>query len=69
MSKLSCRNCGDEVVEFEAAKVAVQAEYNYSDDELETIKTIRVWHCDCAASDHRIGTVDECGGEFYWEVV
>lgn len=39
MSKLSCRNCGDEVVEFEAAKVAVQAEYNYSDGQLPTAKS------------------------------
>jgi len=68
MSRLRCRNCGDEVVEFEAAKIAVQAEYNYSDEELISTKSIRVWHCDCAKLDHRIDTHEECGGDFYWEV-
>jgi len=69
MSKLSCRNCGSEVVKFEEAKAAVQVEYNYSDEELETAKTIKVWHCDCAIADHRIEALEECGGDFYWEVV
>lgn len=68
-SKLSCRNCGDEVTDFETAKKKVKKEYNYTDEELETTKTIRVWHCQCALADKRINKLKECGGPFYWEVV
>ena len=67
--KLSCRNCGNTVVDFRTAKAAVQKGYNYTDEELVTTKSIRVWHKDCAIADGRIDTADESSAkDYHWEV-
>lgn len=69
MSKLACRNCGYELVEFEAAIAAVQLEYRYLREEFEESKaTIQVWCPACAVADGRVDELSEVDDDFYWEV-
>lgn len=68
-ASLACRNCGYALVNFATAKAAVQKEYNYSDEDLESGQnTIKVWCPTCAVSDGRVDDRSEVEGEFYWEV-
>lgn len=68
-ASLACRNCGYALVEYSEAKKAVQKEYSYSDEELDSgANTIKVWCPQCAVADGRVDDIGEVEGEFYWEV-
>jgi len=67
--KSNCRNCGYEVVSWDAVKAAIQKDYDFTNDELDEGKiAVRVYHPDCAIADGRIDDESECDGlSFYWE--
>lgn len=71
MSKLSCRNCGHDLIEFNEAAKAVQTKCRYTTEELASRSApphIHVWCPDCAVSDGRIDDISEVSGEFHWEI-
>lgn len=63
--KLSCRNCGDPVVDLETAVEAALREYNLPREVVE--QGIRVWHPKCACSDGLLYDPSDVE-EFYFDV-
>jgi len=63
-----CRNCGGTVAAWAAVKAAIQEEFSFTDDELESAD-IAIFHPDCAVADERIAAIEDLdGAAFYWEV-
>jgi hypothetical protein len=67
--KMICQNCGSEVAPRSEVIAAVRAEYNFTDEEIESGKVVtKVFHPACAVADGRIDSEDDLNGaEFYWD--